>query len=33
MQFIEESRPMSNRDRLLDESFDLALQNDMNYFG
>jgi hypothetical protein len=26
-------KTMENREKLLDEIFELALQNDMNYFG
>jgi len=28
-----EEKAMANREKLLEEVFELALQNDMNYFG
>jgi hypothetical protein len=31
--FIQEEVLMANRKEILDEIFELALQNDMNYFG
>jgi hypothetical protein len=37
MKILEESIPeekfMVNREKVLEEIFELALQNDMNYFG
>ncbi len=30
---FEKERKMENREKLLDEVFELALQNDMTYFG
>jgi hypothetical protein len=30
---FKEGRGMKNREKLLGEIFELALQNDMNYFG
>jgi hypothetical protein len=30
---FRKGNPMGNREKLLEEIFELALQNDMNYFG
>jgi len=31
--FLGGEKPVKNREKLLEEVFELALQNDMNYFG
>jgi len=31
--YFRKGKPMANQEKLLEEIFELALQNDMNYFG
>jgi len=33
MNLLRRRKPMENREKLLEEVFELALQNDMNYLG